>query len=87
MGEHAERVACAVRHAGRRGMSARRRQRADSESAIYVDRDDGAHIVVGQIVVRSGRITAFDASGRKLGDFTNDREALGAIHTARRIAS
>jgi hypothetical protein len=55
-------------------MTARRTRHADSESAIYQDRD-----VVGHILVRAGKITATDASGRKLGVYPTDRAAMSAI--------
>ncbi len=62
--------------------SARRRKAAlraeTSESTVYAGRD-----VVGSIlVVRKGRVTATDASGKRLGVYRTDREAMAAILTS-----
>ena len=51
---------------------------AASESTIYQGRD-----VVGSIlVVQKGRVTATDATGKRLGTFKTDREAMAALLTA-----
>ena len=62
--------------------SARRRKAAlraeTSKSTVYAGRD-----VVGSIlVVRKGRVTATDASGKRLGVYRTDREAMAAILTS-----
>jgi len=59
--------------------SARRKKAAlraeASESTVYAGRD-----AVGSIlVVRKGRVTATDASGKRLGVYRTDREAMTAI--------
>jgi len=51
-----------------------------SESVIYLGR-----VAVGSIlVVRKGQVTATDASGKRLGTFRSDREAMTAILNAAR---
>ena len=53
-----------------------------SESTIYLDRD-----VAGTVILeRKGRVAALDATGKRLGIFKTDREAMAAILTAARAA-
>ena len=55
---------------------------AASESTIYAGRD-----AVGSILVlQKGRVTATDATGKRLGTFKTDREAMAALLTAARQA-
>jgi hypothetical protein len=65
-------------------MTARRKKAAPhaeaSESTIYLDRDVGGTV----ILKRKGRVTATDASGKRLGVYRTDREAMGAILAAAR---
>lgn len=65
-------------------MSARGRKDAScaeaAESSVYL----GSHEVGSIVVMQKGRVIATDATGRRLGTFKTDREAMSAIVTAAR---
>jgi hypothetical protein len=63
--------------AARRNSQARRRT-ADHALAVY----DG-HQRVGSVVKRNGEFLAFDNHNRRVGVFTNQREALRAFPAGR----